>query len=306
MSLELQDISKIYGAQKALDKVSFSAQPGEIIGLLGPNGAGKTTTMKILTCFIPATEGTANVCGYDVSKDHLEVRRHIGYLPEHNPLYKEMYVKEYLELIAKIFKIDKASQRISDLIEMTGLTKEQSKKIQFLSKGYRQRVGLAQAMMHDPEVLILDEPTSGLDPNQLLEIRTLIKDLGKEKLVLFSSHIMQEVQALCDRVIILDNGKLVADDPISTLIGASAGIYRMNVLFKNSMEYQKLMSIDGVSKIENEKGNSYSIYFDADKDVSEEIFDLAVNEGNKILRMAKEDKSIESVFQKITSKSKDS
>lgn len=306
MSLELQDISKIYGAQKALDQVSFKAQAGEIIGLLGPNGAGKTTTMKILTCFIPASEGTATVCGYDVTKDHLDVRRHIGYLPEHNPLYKEMYVKEYLELIAKIFKIQKPSQRISDLIEMTGLTKEQSKKIQFLSKGYRQRVGLAQAMMHDPEVLILDEPTSGLDPNQLLEIRSLIKDLGKEKLVLFSSHIMQEVQALCDRVIILDNGKLVADDPISTLVGASAGIYRMNVLFKNSMEYQKLMSIEGVSKIENDKGNSYSIYFDADKDVSEEIFDLAVNEGNKILRMAKEDKSIESVFQKITSKSKDS
>lgn len=306
MSVELQGISKIYGAQRALDNVSFSAQPGEIIGLLGPNGAGKTTTMKILTCFIPASEGTASVCGYDVTKDHLEVRRHIGYLPEHNPLYKEMYVKEYLELIAKIFKIKKPSQRISDLIEMTGLTKEQSKKIQFLSKGYRQRVGLAQAMMHDPEVLILDEPTSGLDPNQLLEIRGLIKDLGKEKLVLFSSHIMQEVQALCDRVIILDNGKLVTDDPISALVGASAGIYRMNVLFKNSMEYQKLMNIDGVSKIENDKGNSFSIYFDADKNVSEEIFDLAVNEGNKILRMAQEDKTIESVFQKITSKSKDS
>jgi len=306
MSVELQGISKIYGAQKALDNVSFSAQPGEIIGLLGPNGAGKTTTMKILTCFIPASEGTATVCGYDVTKDHLEVRRHIGYLPEHNPLYKEMYVKEYLELIARIFKIKKPSQRISDLIEMTGLTKERSKKIQFLSKGYRQRVGLAQAMMHDPEVLILDEPTSGLDPNQLLEIRAVIKELGKEKLVLFSSHIMQEVQALCDRVIILDNGKLVTDDPISTLVGATAGIYRMNVLFKNSMEYQKLMSIDGVSKIENEKGNSFSIYFDADKNVSEEIFDLAVNEGNKILRMAQEDKSIESVFQNITSKSKDS
>jgi len=171
MSIVLQGISKIYGSQRALNNVSFSAEPGEIIGLLGPNGAGKTTTMKILTCFIPQSEGTATVCGYDVTKDHLDVRRHIGYLPEHNPLYKEMYVKEYLELIAKIFKINNPSSRISDLVEMTGLTKEQSKKIQFLSKGYRQRVGLAQAMMHDPEVLILDEPTSGLDPNQLMEIR---------------------------------------------------------------------------------------------------------------------------------------
>ena len=302
MSLELQGISKMYGAQKALDNVSFSAQPGEIIGLLGPNGAGKTTTMKILTCFIPASEGLAKVCGYDVNEDHLEVRRHIGYLPEHNPLYKEMYVKEYLELIARIFKIQKPSQRISDLIEMTGLTKEQSKKIQFLSKGYRQRVGLAQAMMHDPEVLILDEPTSGLDPNQLLEIRSLIRELGKEKLVLFSSHIMQEVQALCDRVIILDNGKLVTDDRISTLVGSSAGNYRMNVLFKNKMDDNKLLAIDGVEKVEQEKGNSYFIYFDAEKNVSEDIFDLTVKEGNKILRMAQEDKSIESVFQKITSK----
>lgn len=292
----------MYGAQKALDNVSFSAQPGEIIGLLGPNGAGKTTTMKILTCFIPASEGLAKVCGYDVNEDHLEVRRHIGYLPEHNPLYKEMYVKEYLELIARIFKIQKPSQRISDLIEMTGLTKEQSKKIQFLSKGYRQRVGLAQAMMHDPEVLILDEPTSGLDPNQLLEIRSLIRELGKEKLVLFSSHIMQEVQALCDRVIILDNGKLVTDDRISTLVGSSAGNYRMNVLFKNKMDDNKLLAIDGVEKVEQEKGNSYFIYFDAEKNVSEDIFDLTVKEGNKILRMAQEDKSIESVFQKITSK----
>lgn len=306
MSLELKGISKIYGAQKALDNISFKAQPGEIIGLLGPNGAGKTTTMKILTCFIPASEGEAKVCGYDVAENHLDVRRHIGYLPEHNPLYKEMYVKEYLELIAKIFKIDKPAQRISDLIEMTGLTKEQSKKIQFLSKGYRQRVGLAQAMMHDPEVLILDEPTSGLDPNQLLEIRTLIKNLGKEKLVLFSSHIMQEVQALCNRVIILDNGKLVADDPISTLVGVSEGVLRMNVFFKNQMNEQKLSSLDGVQKIEKEQANSYSVYFDASKDVSEAIFDLAVSEGNKILRMAQEDKSIESVFQNITSKTKKS
>jgi len=302
MSISLQGISKIYGSQHALNNVSFSAEPGEIIGLLGPNGAGKTTTMKILTCFIPPSEGTATVCGYDVTKDHLDVRRHIGYLPEHNPLYKEMYVKEYLELIAKIFKIKNPSSRISDLIKMTGLTKEQSKKIQFLSKGYRQRVGLAQAMMHDPEVLMLDEPTSGLDPNQLMEIRSLIREVGKEKLVLFSSHIMQEVQALCSRVIILDNGQLVADDPISDLIGAGSGGKRILVSFKTAMDTGKLRSINGVSSVEKMGGSEYSIFSDGTVDVREHVFDMAVEQGNKILSMAEEDKSIESVFQKITSK----
>ena len=306
MSIALQGISKIYGSQRALDNVSFDAQPGEIIGLLGPNGAGKTTTMKILTCFIPPSEGTATVCGYDVTKDHLDVRRHIGYLPEHNPLYKEMYVKEYLELIAKIFKINKPASRISDLIEMTGLTKEQSKKIQFLSKGYRQRVGLAQAMMHDPEVLILDEPTSGLDPNQLMEIRSLIKEVGKEKLVLFSSHIMQEVQALCSRVVILDNGKLVADDPISTLIGVGSGTKQIKVSFKTAMDVAALETINGVKSVDKIGGFDYSILSDLDLDIREQIFDLAVQKGNKILTMAQEDKSIESVFQKITSKKQES
>ncbi len=305
MSITIQGISKIYGAQRALDNVSFSAKPGEIIGLLGPNGAGKTTTMKILTCFIPPSEGTATVCGYDVTKDHLDVRRHIGYLPEHNPLYKEMYVKEYLELIARIFKIKKPGSRIADLIEMTGLTKEQSKKIQFLSKGYRQRVGLAQAMMHDPEVLILDEPTSGLDPNQLMEIRALIKEVGKEKLVLFSSHIMQEVQALCSRVIILDNGKLVADDPISALIGAANGTKQIKVSFKSAMDVGQLKKIEGVQSVDKVGGFDYSIYSDAGIDVREMVFDLAVQQGNKILSMAEADKSIESVFQKITSKKQD-
>jgi len=306
MSIALQNISKIYGAQHALDDVSFSAQPGEIIGLLGPNGAGKTTTMKILTCFIPQSAGTATVCGFDVSKDHLDVRRHIGYLPEHNPLYKEMYVKEYLELIAKIFKINKPGSRIAELIDMTGLGKEQTKKIQFLSKGYRQRVGLAQAMMHDPEVLILDEPTSGLDPNQLMEIRSLIREVGKEKLVLFSSHIMQEVQALCSRVVILDNGKLVADNPIAELIGAQSGSKKILVSFKSGMNVSKLNSIAGVQLVEKLEGSDYVIVVDADKDVRENVFDMAVQEGNKILSMAEQDKSIESVFQKITSKKKES
>ncbi len=301
MSLVLDGITKIYGSQHALDEISFSAQSGEIIGLLGPNGAGKTTTMKILTCFIPATKGTAKVCDFDVVTQPLEVRQHIGYLPEHNPLYLEMYVKEYLELIARIFKINKPQKRIAELIEMTGLTKEQSKKIQYLSKGYRQRVGIAQAMMHDPEVLILDEPTSGLDPNQLVDIRSLIRELGKEKLVVFSSHIMQEVQALCSRVIILDNGKLVADDPISALTQRVRGESVLTVGFKSKIDLQKLERMEGLKEIISKGTNLYQLTVDGERDIREEVFDFAVANGNKILSMSQDKVSVESVFQKITS-----
>jgi len=305
MSLVLDGITKIYGAQHALDEISFSAKSGEIIGLLGPNGAGKTTTMKILTCFIPATKGNAEVCGFDVVKQPLDVRQHIGYLPEHNPLYLEMYVKEYLELIARIFKISKPQKRISELIEMTGLTREQSKKIQYLSKGYRQRVGIAQAMMHDPEVLILDEPTSGLDPNQLVDIRSLIHELGKEKLVVFSTHIMQEVQALCDRVIILDKGKLVADDPISALSQRVKGAMVLTVGFKDEIDLRKLENLEGLIEIKSIGQNEYKLTVDEQLDIREEIFDFAVANGNKILGMSQEKISVESVFQQITSNQKE-
>ena len=211
MSVKVSGITKVFGTQKTVNDLSFEAKPGEILEFLGPNGAGKTTTMKMICCYIQPSEGTAEVDGYDIMASPLSVRKRIGYLPEHNPLYEEMYVKEFLQFVASIHKIDNKLARINDVIEMTGLGTEQTKIIGTLSKGYRQRVGLAQAIMHDPSVLILDEPTSGLDMNQLVEIRSLIKNLGKEKTVIFSSHIMQEVQALCDRVIIINNGILVSD-----------------------------------------------------------------------------------------------
>lgn len=216
MSIRVQALTKLYGQQKAVDGISFSAEPG-VLGFLGPNGAGKSTTMKILTCFIPQTSGTASVCGFDVIAQPLDVRRHIGYLPESNPLYPDMYVKESLGFIAGIHKIHEPEKRIATIIEQTGLGPEQHKKIGQLSKGYRQRVGLAQAILHNPDVLILDEPTSGLDPNQLIGIRQLILDLGKTKTIILSTHIMQEVEAVCNRVIIINKGKIAADDTLQGL-----------------------------------------------------------------------------------------
>src|ERR1700761_773677 len=222
MSILVDSLTKIYGVQKAIDGISFNADTG-VLGFLGPNGAGKSTTMKILTCFIPQTAGKASVCGYDVEKDSLEVRRHIGYLPESNSLYTDMYVKEALGFIADIHQIPSPQQRIAEVIEQTGLGPEQHKKIGQLSKGYRQRVGLAQAIIHDPEVLILDEPTSGLDPNQLIGIRQLITDLGKSKTIILSTHIMQEVEAVCDQVIIINKGNIVANDSLQGLREKNAG-----------------------------------------------------------------------------------
>ncbi|NEU07643.1 ATP-binding cassette domain-containing protein [Flavihumibacter sp. R14] len=217
MSIVVDNISKVYGQQMAVDHVSFKAEKGRILGFMGPNGAGKSTTMKILTCFIPQTSGAASVCGFDVTANPMDVRRNIGYLPEHNPLYLDMYVKEALGFISDLHAIEKKNQRIAEVIELTGLGEEQHKKISALSKGYRQRVGLAQAIIHDPAVLILDEPTTGLDPNQIIGIRQLIRDLGKSKTVIFSTHIMQEVEALCNDVVIINKGRLVANDSIEGL-----------------------------------------------------------------------------------------
>ncbi|MFN8354789.1 MAG: gliding motility-associated ABC transporter ATP-binding subunit GldA [Spirosomataceae bacterium] len=219
MSIHVQQLTKIYGEQKAVNDISFEVKPGEIVGFLGPNGAGKSTTMKIATCYIPATSGTVSVCGYDVQKQPMEVRRSIGYLPEHNPLYLDMYVKEFLEFVGSLYKLSGKTlrSRISEVIDLVGLSLEQKKKIGQLSKGYRQRVGLAQALIHNPPVLILDEPTTGLDPNQLVEIRQVIRNIGKEKTVIFSTHIMQEVEAICDRVVIINRGNLVADGSLQTL-----------------------------------------------------------------------------------------
>ena len=219
MSLKIQNLVKIYGTQSAVNDISFEANEGEIVGFLGPNGAGKSTTMKIATCYLTATSGKIEVCGYDVQNDAMEVRRNIGYLPEHNPLYLEMYVKEFLEFVGGLYQIkgQKLQNRIAEVIDLVGLTLEQKKKIGQLSKGYRQRVGLAQALIHDPKVLILDEPTTGLDPNQLAEIRGVIRNIGKEKTVVFSTHIMQEVEAICDRVVIINHGKIVNDSSLSVL-----------------------------------------------------------------------------------------
>src|SRR5476651_1539825 len=222
MSISVASLTKVYGKQKAVDNITFSAGPG-VLGFLGPNGAGKSTTMKILTCFIPQSDGTAEVCGYDVNKQPLEVKRNIGYLPESNPLYTDMYVKESLAFIAGIHGLYQPAKRVADIIELTGLGPEQHKKIGELSKGYRQRVGLAQAILHDPQVLILDEPTSGLDPNQLIGIRRLILDLGKTKTIILSTHIMQEVEAVCDHVIIINKGKIVADDTLQQMRDKNKG-----------------------------------------------------------------------------------
>lgn len=300
MSVELIDLTKIYGTQKAVNAVSFKANEGEILGFLGPNGAGKSTTMKMLTCFTEPTSGSASICGFDILTQARDVKRMVGYLPEHNPLYKDMYVKEFLQFIAGIHDINKPSQRIKDLIEMTGLGLEQNKLISSLSKGYRQRVGLAQAIMHDPQVLILDEPTSGLDPNQLRDIRQLILDLGKAKTVIFSTHIMQEVTALCDRVLIINRGNLVADDPIETLQDRVVSEHEIQVSFEHKIDLDSLNKIVGINKVNvlNELDNTYQIM--AKDDIRKAVFQWAVSNNAVILEMSKSQLSVENVFRQLT------
>ncbi|HXP52745.1 MAG TPA: ATP-binding cassette domain-containing protein, partial [Bacteroidia bacterium] len=249
MSVIVEHITKIYGTQKALDDVSFNIKSGEVVGFLGPNGAGKSTMMKIITCFLPQTSGKASVCGYDVSDQSLEVRQNVGYLAEHNPLYLDMYVKENLAFIAGLHHIANPEKRIAEMIEMTGLQVEQRKKIGALSKGYRQRVGIAQALLHNPKVLILDEPTSGLDPNQLQEIRNLIVQIGKEKTVILSTHIMQEVEAVCDRVMIINKGKIVADKPTKELKTLEGGYAVITIEFDKEPNIAELKRLDGINRV---------------------------------------------------------
>lgn len=299
MSVTVANLTKQYGDQLAVDDLSFKAAQGEIVGFLGPNGAGKTTTLKIITSYIPQTSGTVEVCGYDVNEDPMAVRKRIGYLPEHNPLYKEMYVREYLHFIAGMHKITEPSKRIAEMIEMTGLGQEQNKQISMLSKGYRQRVGLAQAMLHDPEVLILDEPTSGLDPNQLVDIRALIKRIGTEKTVIFSTHIMQEVQAICDRVLIINRGKLVADDPIERLQSRLEGEVIVTVEFKQKVDKKRLLSIEGV-KAAKPIGKRWQLISDRQSDVREAVFSFAVANQLSLLELHKEEMSVEDVFRRLT------
>ncbi len=301
MSIKVNNISKTYGEQNALKDISFEVNTGEIVGFLGPNGAGKSTMMKILTCFIPQTSGTASVCGFDISEESLEVRKNVGYLPEHNPLYLDMYVKEYLEFISGLHHLKNVKSRISEMIEMTGLQVEQKKKIGALSKGYRQRVGLAQALIHDPKVLILDEPTTGLDPNQLEEIRNLIIQVGKQKTVMLSTHIMQEVEAVCDRVIIINNGQIVAND-ITSVLQNSQNFNKqfISVEFDKATTKNSIMNIEGVIDAINIKDNSWQIEAHTDKDIRPEIFQFAVKNGLAVLTLHKEEQRLEDVFKYLT------
>ncbi len=300
MSIIVSNITKLYGAQKALDNVSFSTAKGQIVGFLGPNGAGKSTMMKIITCYITPDAGSVKVCGLDIFENSIDVRRKIGYLPEHNPLYLDMYVREYLDFVCGIYKLDKKKQRVADMIEQTGLTLEQKKKIGALSKGYRQRVGLAQAMIHNPEVLILDEPTSGLDPNQLVEIRGLIKSLGKEKTVMLSTHIMQEVEAMCDKVIIINKGKIVADDKVETLGHYKKGSSAVVVEFDKKPNVNELKRIAGVERVEELNDNKYRLITKGTDDIRAEVFRYAVEHELAVLTLNKEEASVEDIFRELT------
>lgn len=299
MTVIVENLTKVYDGQKAIDNISFEIHKGEIVGLLGPNGAGKSTTMKIISCFTLPTSGNVTVFGYDIYDNSQKVRERIGYLPEQNPLYDDMYVKEYLVFIAHVHKLmGNISKRAEEMIEITGLSPERHKLIGALSKGYRQRVGLAAALIHDPAVLILDEPTSGLDPNQIVEIRKLIIEIGKEKSIILSSHIMQEVQAICNRVIILNNGIIIADDTTSNLMEGSVNKSYYRVEFKRTVSLSELNKISTIVQIKKD-GNKYIIET-ADSDIREEIFNFAVKTGNVILEMTKEDENLEKVFQKLT------
>lgn len=297
MSIEVNNISKSYGTQKALDAVSFSIQKGEIVGFLGPNGAGKSTLMKILTTYLLADEGAAVVNGHDVTTNTKEVQRSIGYLPEHNPLYLDLYVREYLAFNADVYKV--AKSRIEEVIQLTGLSTESHKKISQLSKGYRQRVGLANALLHNPDVLILDEPTTGLDPNQLIEIRNVIKNAGKDKTVFLSTHIMQEVEAICDRVIIIDKGKIVADKKLDNLISADKEQV-IEVEFDYKIEEQLIATIPHLKSYTNIHDSLWELTFLADKDMRPTVFDFAHDNGLKTLQLNQKNKNLETVFREIT------
>jgi ABC-2 type transport system ATP-binding protein len=303
MSVEVKNITKLYGSQRALDDVSFIVEPGQVVGFLGPNGAGKSTMMKIITCFLPQNSGTVTVDGFDVTADPIKVRERVGYLPEHNPLYHDMYVKEFLSFIAGIqVPASLVASRVKEMIEVTGLGAEQHKKIGALSKGYRQRVGLAQAMIHNPSVLILDEPTTGLDPNQLVEIRQLIKNIGKEKTVILSTHIMQEVEAICDRVIIINKGKIVADDKTSFLQQKSDSETIILVEFDKAVSSEKLNTITDIKKVIAVNDKTFKVIGPNGQDLRPLIFNFAVQNNLAVITMQKEENSLESVFRQLTSK----
>ncbi|GGG32857.1 gliding motility-associated ABC transporter ATP-binding subunit GldA [Bizionia arctica] len=296
MSIEVENISKVYGSQKVLNNISFKVNKPEIVGFLGPNGAGKSTMMKILTTYIDASEGQAKVNDFNVNTNKKQVQQSVGYLPEHNPLYLEQYVREYLDFNAQVYGVEK--QRIEEVIQLTGLTPEAHKKIGQLSKGYRQRVGLANALLHNPDVLILDEPTTGLDPNQLVEIRNLIKDIGKEKTVFLSTHIMQEVEAMCDRVIIINKGEIVADKKLKELRDGQEQI--VIVEFDYRVEDAFLLKLPKAKHVVNTHDFIYEITFSTSEDMRSHVFDFAHDNQLKILQLNQKNMSLESLFRELT------
>jgi ABC-2 type transport system ATP-binding protein len=302
MSLQIQHLTKMYGPQKAVHDISFSVRRGEIVGFLGPNGAGKSTTMKIATGYVPPTEGQVLVAGLDVVARPREVKRIVGYLPEHNPLYLDLFVHEYLHFVGRLYGLRGQSlrQRVAEMVEVCGLTREQNKKIEALSKGYRQRVGLAQALIHNPEVLILDEPTTGLDPNQILEIRKLIKDISRDKTVVFSTHIMQEVQALCDRVLVINQGSLVADDQLANLLQRQQGAAIL-VEFEGQVDIARFSAVKGVREVIDQGNNTFRIYPAEGIDLRPELFRFAADNNLSLVGLKQEEHSLENIFRALTS-----
>ena len=305
MSVIVSALTKLYGAQKAVDNISFAAQPGEVLGFLGPNGAGKTTTMKIISCYIPATAGSVEVCGFDTARQSMDVRRNIGYLPEHNPLYKDLYVKEYLGFFARLHGLSKPLARIAELIELTGLGREQHKQIGTLSKGYRQRVGLAQALIHDPAILILDEPTTGLDPNQIVEIRQLIRDIGKEKTVILSTHILPEVEATCDRILIINRGRIAADGTADMLRRQSQGNNILHARIEGAVVAQvktALEALPGVTTVSvlDAEGGRFELQSAADVALARAVFALCVQRQWVATELIPYETRLEDVFRNLT------
>lgn len=300
MSISVQSVSKLYGSQRALDNVSFSIESGQIVGFLGPNGAGKSTMMKILTCYMTQNDGEVKVCGINTLEDPIAVQRSIGYLPEHNPLYLDMYVKEYLEFVAGIYKVDQVSKKIKEMIDLTGLGDEQHKQIGQLSKGYRQRVGLAQALIHDPKVLILDEPTTGLDPNQLSDIRNLIKNVGKSKTVILSTHIMQEVEAMCDRTIIINKGKIVANENTAQLKNTKVNKQAWKVEFNKTVSIDSLKGIEGIIDVVSAQPCVYLIETSTDTVLGPLITKWSVENSVDLIGLNKESRKLEDIFHELT------
>lgn len=299
MSVSVKGVTKLYGKQKALNEVSFEIGTGEVVGFLGPNGAGKSTMMKILTGYITQSEGEVKVCGIDVLENSLATRAKVGYLPEHNPLYLDMYVREFLNFCANIHQIPKKNARIDEMIALTGLTPEKTKKISQLSKGYRQRVGLAAALIHDPEVLILDEPTTGLDPNQLKDIRQLIKDIAKNKTIMLSTHIMQEVEAICHRAIIIKNGEIVADNNIAELQQEGSNVV-IEVELEKQFDSKHFKAIKGVKRVVPTTDKVFVLEVAGKHDVRAEISQVAIRNNNIVISMQKREQKMEDVFQKLT------